>query len=70
MRLLILAGCLFFLSCGDAPLPLNIDSATKKFVYYNCADNRPNYTCGIWSFHDGQQFDVIITDKGLEEYPI
>lgn len=61
---------LLFLSCGESPLPLNVNTGATKFVYYSCAINRPNYICGIWSYHDGKVWDVIITDKGLKEYPI
>jgi hypothetical protein len=56
------------MSCGDSPIPLNVDVDSERYVFYNCLNQRQNYFCGIWSFHDGKRWDVIITDKGKEEY--
>lgn len=42
------------------------DPFSRKFVYYNCSINKPNYICGIWLHQGGHLYDLVITDKGEE----
>ena len=51
---------LFFLSCGDAPLPLNVlqqlDDRTNRIVHY---------TSGVWIYQSGERIDAQVVNGEL-----